>query len=226
VWQPVAPQVIERGRTGVVPARPANEFAPRPRTTAPAMRADTAQSNGVPPAVREQYRAQQEQDQLQRQAERDAREQMRNQAEGRTHQQGNAGRVDSGTWQRDAGRVGSGSSQRDAGRVDAGTPQREAGRVQNEQPGGDVDSGRRPSPRMWRQSARQPAQPVPVPRQQVQGVVRHERAAQPAPRAQAQAHAPAPSHAQPQQARGEPYEAEHRAPHEPGDASRGRGRER
>jgi hypothetical protein len=224
VWQPVAPQVIERGRPGVVPARPVNEFAPRPRATAPAMRPDTPPSGFVPPAVRDQYRAQQEQEHLQRQAERDARDQMRNQAEARTHQQGNAGRVDSGTWQRDAGRVDSGSSQRDAGRVDSGTPQREAGRVQNDQPGSDFDAGRRPSPRMWRQSTRQPAQPVPVPRQQVQGVARHERAAQAAPRAAARA--PAASHAQPQQARGEPYEAEHRAPRERADAGRGRGFER
>jgi hypothetical protein len=209
VWQPVAPQTIERSRSGVVPARPANDFAPRPRSTAPAMRPDTPPSSGIPPAVRDQYRAQQQQDHLQRQAEHDARDQMRNQAEGRTHQQGNAGRVDSGTWQRDAGRV------------DAGTPQREAGRVQNEQSGSESEAGRRPSPRMWRQSGRQPAQPVPVPRQQVQGVVRHERAAQPSARAQAQAHAPARSQAQPQQARGEPYEAEHRASRERSDSGRG-----
>lgn len=200
VWQPVAPQTIERSRPGTAPGRPIGEGAPRPRSTAPAMRPEAPQRNGVPPAVRDQYRAQQEQDRLQWQAEREAREQMRNQGEGRAHQEGNAGRVDLGTWQRDAGRVGS------------GTPQREAGRVQNEQPGNDFDAGRRPAPRMWRQSARQPAQPVAVPRQEVQGVVRHEHAAQAAPRAEA--HAPAPHHAQPQQAHGEPYAGERRAPRE------------
>jgi hypothetical protein len=69
---------------------------------------------------------------------------------------------------------------------------------------------------MWRQSARQPAQPVPVPvpRQQVQGVVRHERAAQAAPRASAHAAAPVHAQPQPQQARGEPYAAEHRGQRE------------
>ncbi|MBK6005728.1 FecR domain-containing protein [Ramlibacter ginsenosidimutans] len=200
VWQPVAPQTIERGRPGAAPGRPLHDATPRPRATAPGMRTDAPQSNGVPPAVRDQYRAQQEQDRLQWQAQHDAREQMRSQAEGRTHQQGNAGRVDSGT------------RQRDAGRVDSGTPQREAGRVQNEQPGSDFDASRRPSPRMWRQSARQPAQPVPVPRQQAQAVVRHERAQQAAPLTPA--HAAAASHAQPQQARGEPYAAEHRGPRE------------
>ncbi len=192
VWQPASPNMIERGQPGAVPARPQGEGG-RPRATAPAMRPEATQWNGVSPAVRDQFRAQQEQDRLQRQAEREARDQIRSQADARAHQQNNAGRVDSGT------------------------PQRDAGRVQNEpQQGSDFEGVHRPSPRMWRQSQRQAVQPQPVAvsRQQAVRVVRQEQAAPPA---RAQAH----DQAQPRQARGEPYHAEHRAVHEAAEEGRG-----
>jgi hypothetical protein len=174
-WQPVQPQMIDRAQPNVVPVRPLGRMgrdasvSPRLQGVPPAavQPAVTARpwSHEVPPAVREQFRAQREQDRLQRQAESAARDQIRQQQEERMNAQRNAGRVDPG------------QPQRNAGRVDPGQPQRDAGRVQTDL-GGPFDHGNRRSEPMHLHRQVQPpaqAQAVPVPGQQAVPVVREER---------------------------------------------------
>ena len=91
-WQPVEPSAVGRAQVGVVPARPEPRYsrldreAPRglhstpPAAVQPGMPQRYWGNRGeLPPAVRDQARAQREQDRLQRDAERAAREQIRQQ---------------------------------------------------------------------------------------------------------------------------------------------------
>lgn len=115
-WQPVHGHMLDRAQVNAVPVRPSREATPAGGWA------------NVPPAVREQYRAQQEQDRLQRRAEREARDQIRQQYDPRAQQEAIQ------QQQRNAGRVGADEPQRNGGRADPNQRQRNAGRV-------DINSG-------------------------------------------------------------------------------------
>ncbi len=88
-WRPLQPHVIGHAQVGIVPVRPEarrqREVGAAPRLhSMPQVNVQSVPQrffgrDSAPPLVREQYRAQREQDRLQRDAERAAREQMREQ---------------------------------------------------------------------------------------------------------------------------------------------------
>lgn len=189
-WQPVQPHMWGGAQAGVVPARPERGRASRdggaslphlngspPVAVVPERRVWGVRGD-VPPAVREQYRAQREQDRLQWEAERNARQQMRQQQDQQWRTQRDAGSVTTFEQQRDAGRMGTFRDQRNAGSVGTMQDQRDAGRVhvpplqrQSDRGGeGHRWQGRQEPPRMIRE-----APPVPVQRHEAVPIVREER---------------------------------------------------
>lgn len=199
-WQPVQPHMWGGAQVGVVPARPERGRGDRDRgagvqrlngsppvAVVPERRVWGVRGDmrgDVPPAVREQYRAQREQDRLQWEAEREARQQMRRQEDPRWQQdqqwrtQRDAGGVTTFEQQRNAGRTGTFRDQRNAGSVGTMQDQRDAGRVtmpplqRQADRGGDGHrwQGRSQEPRMVRE-----AQPVPVQRHDATPISREER---------------------------------------------------
>lgn len=188
-WQPVQPNMVGGARVGVVPARPegrhwreAGSTAPRLQGTPPATAFPqrglwgVGTGSNVPPAVRDQFRAQREQDRLQRDAEREAARQIRNQHDPRwqaieqQRQQRDAGSVTTFEQQRNAGRVTTFEQQRNAGSAPY-QPEPQGGMRRQHDRGGERWHGR---PTEQPRTIRQP-EPVQVQRQQATPVMREER---------------------------------------------------
>ena len=156
-WQPVQPHAIDRAQVGVVPGRPDHRawrdqqprpsrlHAAPPAAVQPAMPPRTWGGGELPPAVREQYRAQREQERLRRDAEREQyrlQEQLHDQQRYRRDLEREAReRAQRDGWQRqqqDRGhREAWQRQQQDQGQREAWQRQREQERAQR-----DADRGR------------------------------------------------------------------------------------
>ncbi|MEJ8835672.1 DUF6600 domain-containing protein [Ramlibacter sp. AN1133] len=210
-WQPLNAQTIGHSQINVVPGRPDRHRADvqRPDMQRPATRLQAQPPAGVqtvqpaaaprffgggreaPPAVREQFRAQREQNALQRDAERNAREQQRQAEAGRAQQDLRFQREQLLRQQQEqAARIGQRdqavqrAQQEQAARMQQERAQPEAWRQQREHQ--QREASNVPPVRQFTQPVRPfvqaaPQQAVPVPQQQVRPVQQPPHVA-PAPR--------------------------------------------